>query len=83
MMHMLADYLLHVHLESSYIAFQAAAYLMDKSVLSENYLQVKWSTYPPSRIHAIELILSKPELQAELPEDEFARLVQMHHEQLN
>ena len=83
MMRMLADYLLHVHLESSYIAFQAAAYLMDKSVLSEIYLQVKWSTYPPSRIHAIELILSKPELQAELPEDEFARLVQMHHEQLN
>ena len=83
MMRMLAHYLLHVHLESSYLAFQAAAYLMDKSVLSEIYLQVKWSTYPPSKIHAIELILSKPELQAELSEDEFARLVQMHHEQLN
>ncbi|XP_068683356.1 cyclic GMP-AMP synthase-like receptor 2 [Montipora capricornis] len=78
MMRMLAGYLLHVHLESSYIAFQAAAYLMDTSVLYEIYLKVEWS-----RIHVIELILSKPELQAELSEDEFARLVQMHHEQLN
>ena len=83
MIRMLAGYLLQVHLESSYVAFQAAAYLMDKSVLSEIYLQVKWSTYPPSKIHAIELILSKPELQAELSEDEFARLVQMQHEGLN
>jgi len=78
MMRMLADYLLHMHLESSYIAFQAAAYLMANSVLSEIYLQVKWSTYPPSKHRAIELILSKPELQAELSEEEFARLAQMH-----
>jgi len=72
MMRMLAEYLLHVHLESSYIAFQAAAYLMASSVLSEIYLQVKWSTYPPSKLRAIELILSKPELQDELSEEEFA-----------
>jgi len=50
---------------------------MANSVLSEIYLQVKWSTYPPSKHRAIELILSKPELQAELSEEEFARLAQM------
>lgn len=80
MMRMLGDYLLHVHLDSAYIAFQAAAYLMGKSVLSEVYLQIKWSTYEPSKLRAIQLILSKPELQAEFSEEEFARLLQMHHE---
>ena len=74
----LADYLLHVHLESSFIAFQAVAYLMGSSVLSEIYIPIKWSTYPQSKVRAIELILTKQELQAQLPEEEFARLIQMH-----
>ena len=39
----LADYLLHVHLECSYIAYQAAAYLVGRSVLSEIYYVIKWS----------------------------------------
>ena len=80
MMRGLANYLLHIHLESSYIAFQAAAYLMGSSVLSEIYNQIKWSTHPKSKARAIELILSKQELKAEISEEEFAKLVQMHKE---
>lgn len=83
MMRFLADYLLHVHLESAYIAFQAVAYLMNKSVLSEIYVFINWSAFNQSRLRAIELVLSKRELQSELSEEEFAKLVQMQHELLN
>lgn len=83
MMRLLADYLLHVHIESAYIAFQAVAYLMNKSVLSEIYVFINWSAFNQSRLRAIELVLSKQELQSELSEEEFAKLVQMQHELLN
>ena len=78
MIRVLADYLLHVHLECSYIAFQAAAYLMDRGVLSEIYNVIKWSACSQSKARAIELVLSKHELQAELSEEEFGKLVEMH-----
>lgn len=74
----LAEYLLHVHLESSYITFQACAYLMDKPVISEIYGFVKWGTQP-AKLRAVELILSKDELQAQLSEKDFDTLVQMQH----
>lgn len=83
LMRFLADYLLHVHLESAYIAYQAVAYLMGKSVLSEIYVIINWSAYNQSKLRAIELVLSKQELQSELSEEEFAKLVQMQHELLN
>ena len=83
MMRLLADYLLHVHIESAYIAFQAVAYLMNKSVLSEIYVFINWSAFNQSRLRVIELVLSKRELQSELSEEEFAKLVQMQHELLN
>ena len=76
----LAHYLLHVHLESAYVAFQAAAYLMANSAFSEIYNLVQWSTHEPTKCHAIELILSKPELQTELSEEEFDRLIHIRHE---
>lgn len=76
----LAHYLLHVHLESAYVAFQAAAYLMANSVFSEIYNLVQWCTHEPSKHRAIELILSKPEFQTELSEEEFDKLIQIHHE---
>ena len=82
MMRFLADYLLYVHLESAYIAFQAVAYLMGKSVLSEIYVIINWSAFNQSKLRAIELVLSKQELQSELSEEEFAKLVQMQHELL-
>ena len=78
MIRVLADYLLHVHLECSYIAFQAAAYLMDRSVLSEIYNVIKWSACSQSKARAIELVLSKHELQAELSEEEFGKLFEVH-----
>ena len=83
MMRFLADYSLHVHLESAYIAFQAVAYLMGKSVLSEIYVFINRSAFNQSKLRAIELVLSKQELQSELSEEEFAKLVQMQHELLN
>ena len=76
----LAHYLLHVHLESAYVAFQAAAYLMANSVFSEIYNLVQWSTHEPTKHRAIELILSKPQFQTELSEEEFDKLIQIHHE---
>ena len=79
----LANYLLHVNLESAYVAYQAAAYLMATSVLSEIYNLIKWSTHSQSKLRAIELVLSKQELQAEISEKELASLVQSHHELLN
>ena len=78
MIRVLADYLLHVHLECSYIAFQAAAYLMDRSVLSEIYNVIKWSACSQSKARATELVLSKHELQAELSEEESGKLVEVH-----
>ena len=83
LMRFLADYLLHVHLESAYVAFQAVAYLMNKSVLSEIYLTINWSGYKQSRLRAIELVLSKQELQAQLSEEEFAKLIGIQHELVN
>ena len=82
-MRFLADYLLHVHLESAYIAFQAVAYLMNRSVLSEIYVIINWSACNQSKLRAIELVLSKQELQSELSEKDFAKLVQTQHELLN
>jgi len=82
-MRFLADYLLHVHLESAYIAFQAVAYLMGRSVLSEIYVIINRSAYNQSKLRAIELVLSKQELQSELSEKDFAKLVQTQHELLN
>ena len=78
MIRVLADYLLHVHLECSYMAYQAAAYLMGRSVLSEIYNVIKWSVCSQSKARAIELVLSKHELQAELSEEEFGKLVEVH-----
>ena len=83
LMRFLADYLLHVHLESAYIAFQAVAYLMGNSVLSEIYVFIKWSAYNPSKLRAIELVMSKQELHSELSEEEIAKLVQTQNELLN
>ena len=83
MMRFLADYLLHVHLESAYIAFQAVAYLMGKIVLSEIYVIINWSAFNQSRLRAIELVLSKQELQSEFSEEDLAKLVQMQHELSN
>ena len=77
MIRILADYLLHVHLECSYIAYQAAAYLMGCSVLSEIYNVIKWSACSQSKARAIELVLSKHELQA-VSEEEFGKLVEVH-----
>jgi hypothetical protein len=76
----LAEYLLHVHPESSYIAFQASAYLMDKPVLSEIDIFVNYGTYRQSKLRAVELILSKEELQVQISEKEFNRLVKLQHE---
>lgn len=76
----LADYLLHVHLECAYVTFQATAFLMNKSVLSEIYLTINWGTYKPSQLRAIELVLSKQELQAELSEEDFTKLIKKQHE---
>ena len=56
---------------------------MNKSVLSEIYVFINWSAFNRSRLRAIELVLSKRELQSELSEEEFAKLVQMQHELLN
>ena len=53
MIWVLADYLLHVHLEFSYIAYQAAAYLMVRSELSEIYNTIKWSARSQSKARAI------------------------------
>ena len=78
MIRALAAYLLHVHLECSYIAYQAAAYLMDCSVLSEIYNVIEWCGCSQSKARAIELVLSKHELQAELSEEEFGKLVEEH-----
>ena len=78
MIRALAAYLLHVHLECSYIAYQAAAYLMDCSVLSEIYNVIEWCGCSQSKARAIELVLSKHELQAELSEEEFGKLVEVH-----
>lgn len=83
LMRFLADYLLHVHLESAYVAFQAVAYLMDKTVLSEIYLTINWSGYKQSKLRAIELVLSRQELQAQLSEEQFTRLIEMQHELVN
>ena len=63
MIRVLADYLLHVHLECSYIAYQAAAYLMGRSVLSEIYNVIKWSARSQNKARAIELVVSKHQLQ--------------------
>lgn len=79
LLRVLAEYLLHVHLESSYITFQACAYLMGKPVISEIYGFVNWGTYQPTKLRAVELILSKDELQAQFSEKEFDTLVQMQH----
>ena len=78
MIRVLADYLLHVHLECSYIAYQAAAYLMGRSVLSEIYNVIKWSVCSQRKARAIELVLLKHELQAELSKEEFGKLVEVH-----
>ena len=78
MIRALAAYLLHVHLECSYIAYQAAAYLMDCSVLSEIYNVIEWCGCSQSKARAIELVLSKHELKAELSEEEFGKLVEVH-----
>lgn len=80
LMRFLADYLLHVHLESAYVAYQAVAYLMNKSVLSEINLTIKWSGYKRSRLRAIELVLSKQELQSQLSEEDFTKLIELQHE---
>lgn len=80
LLRVLAEYLLHVHLESSYIAFQACAYLMDRPVISEIYGFVNWGSYQPTKVRAVELILSKHELQAQVSEKEFDRLVHMQHD---
>ena len=80
LMRFLADYLLHVYLESAYVAYQAVAYLMNKSVLSEIYLTIKWSGYKRSRLRAIELVLSKQELQAQLSEEDFTKLIELQQE---
>ena len=77
---LLADYLMHVHLECAYVTFQASAFLMNKSVLSEIYLSIDWAAYKPSQLLAIELVLSKQELQAELSEEDFTKLIEKQHE---
>ena len=77
---LLADYLMHVHLECAYVTFQASAFLMNKSVLSEIYLSINWAAYKPSQLLAIELVLSKQELQAELSEEDFTKLIEKQHE---
>ena len=78
MIRVLADYLLHVQLECSYITYQAAAYLMGRSVLSEIYSVINWSACSQSKARAIELVLSKHELQTEISEEEFGKLVEVH-----
>ncbi|KAL9963076.1 hypothetical protein ACROYT_G032242 [Oculina patagonica] len=83
LMRYLADYLLHLHLESAYVAYQAVAYLMDKTVLSEIYLTINWSGYKQSKLRAIELVLSKQELHGQLSEEEFTRLIEMQQELTN
>lgn len=80
LLRLLAVYLLHVHLESSYIAFQATAYLMDRPVISEISSFVDGGTDQPTKLRAIELILLKDELQSQLSEKEFDKLVQMQHD---
>ena len=79
-MRVLADYLLNVHPESAYTAFQASGYLMNRSTLSEILLIVNWGCYKPSKLQAVDLILSKSELQAQLTEKEFDKLIQIKHE---
>lgn len=79
-MRVLAEYLLNVHPESAYIAYQAAGYLMGKSTLAEILNHVNWGCYKPSKLQAVDLVLSKAELQAELTETEFDKLVQIKHE---
>ncbi|XP_031555646.1 uncharacterized protein LOC116292467 [Actinia tenebrosa] len=79
LLRVLAEYLLHIHLESSYIAFQACGYLMDRPVISEIYGFVNWGSRP-TKLHAVELILSKDELKAQLSEKEFHKLVQTQHD---
>ena len=39
---------------------------------------IKWSACSQSKARAIELVLSKHELQAELSEEEFGKLVEVH-----
>ena len=51
---------------------------MGCSVLSEIYNVIKWSVCSQSKAHAIELVLSKHELQEELSEEEFGKLVEVH-----
>ena len=53
---------------------------MNKSVLSEIYLSINWAAYKPSQLLAIELVLSKQELQAELSEEDFTKLIEKQHE---
>ena len=80
LMRMLADYLLHVHLECAYVALQAAAFLMGRPVLSEVLRVVHWSAVKLSKLRAVELILSKQELLAQISEQQLADLVQVQHE---
>ena len=51
---------------------------MGRSVLSEIHNVIKWSACSQNKARAIELVLSKHELQAELSEEEFGKLVEVH-----
>ena len=73
-MHVLAAYLANIHLECAYIAYQAAAYLMNVSVLSEIYSAVVHHIYKPMRLNLIHLIFTKTELHSKLSDQEVSTL---------
>ena len=79
-MRVLASYLLHVHLESAYVVFQAAGYLMGKSVLSEILNVINGTPDKQTKLFALELILSKDELKVHLPKEEVDKLIQQKQE---